>query len=172
MVEQTNKALSIVTMGVSGAGKSTIGKAIAGRLDYVFFDADDLHSAENVALMSSGHALDDAHRLPWLRAVGQRLEQDTLTSNGAVTACSALRRTYRDVLRSYCPRAFFVWLDGSESLIKDRVLHRHHEFMTATLLSSQFSTLEGLDVDEWGVRVDVAHGPEEVVELVIAALAS
>jgi gluconokinase len=142
----------IVVMGVSGCGKSTVGKALAQRLGVPFADADDLHTAENIAKMTTGHPLDDADRRPWLELVGQWLAAHP---NGAVMACSALRRSYRDLLRRHCPQVRFVHLSGTPELIARRASGRHGHFMPPVLVQSQFDALEPLAADENGITLDV-----------------
>lgn len=161
------RARAVVVGGVSGSGKSTVGAALATALGYDFCDADDLHSAANVEKMRAGHALSDDDRVPWLNAVGRRVRETLDEGHGVVMACSALQRSYRDILRRYEPATFFVLLEGSPELIMSRVLARRGSFMPPSLLASQFATLEPLGADETGARVDVSH---EVPDTVASAL--
>ena len=147
-------------MGVSGCGKSTVARALAHRWDVDFADADDLHSPQNVAAMAAGRPLDDEARAPWLAAVAQWLGEHT---GGGVMACSALRRPYRDVLRSGAPGVVFLHLDGDPALLAQRLANRRDHFMPPALLASQLRTLEPLGPDERGVAVDVAPSPADVV---------
>lgn len=158
----------IVVMGVQGAGKSTIGSLLAARLGSEFIDGDRLHSPENVAIMAAGNALTDAAREPWLREVGRVLAERR--DAGIVIACSALKRSYRDLLRESVPDLFVVYPEGSIELISARIGARTHEFMPAGLLASQFETLEPLQADERGVAVDIALTPGEIVAAVAVAL--
>ena len=151
----------VVVMGVSGSGKSTVGIALAARLGVPFEDADDLHPEANVAKMARGEPLDDADREPWLDLVGQWLAAH---ADGGVTACSALKRRYRDQLRRHCPTVVFLHLDGDPELIGRRQAGREGHFMPSSLLASQFDTLEPLGSDERGVVVDVGGSVEETVE--------
>ena len=161
----------IVVMGVSGSGKTTIGRLLAARLGVPFEDADSLHSAANVAKMAAGHPLTDADRRPWLASVGQALAgaRDT----GMVMACSALKRAYRDTIRADAPRARFLELDGSRALLESRVGHRRGHFMPASLLDSQLATLEPLAADEPGERLELdSHStPESIVDTALKEFA-
>jgi carbohydrate kinase (thermoresistant glucokinase family) len=159
---------SIVVMGVAGSGKTAVARALAERLNYEFIDADWFHSPENRAKMSSGQPLNDDDRYPWLRAVGQQIKSETMKQRGTVTACSALKRAYRDTLRFYVPDAFFVLLDGSPDVIRARIEARPREIIGVSLLSSQFAILEPLQDDERGVRVDIERSPDEIVNEVAA----
>ncbi|MDI6910053.1 gluconokinase [Nocardioides sp.] len=157
----------LVVIGVSGSGKSTVGAALAQRLRVPYEDADDLHPPENVAKMSAGHALDDADRYPWLEAVGGWLAAHP---DGGVMACSALKRRYRDQLRRHAPDVEFVQLEGSHEAIARRQASRPGHFMPASLLSSQFATLEPLEPDEHGIAVDVDQSVDQIVEECVARL--
>jgi gluconokinase len=154
----------IVVMGVSGSGKSTVGSALAQRLGVPFLDADALHPPANVAKMTAGEPLDDDDRYPWLENVGGWLAGHP----AGVVSCSALKRKYRDQLRSHCPRVEFLHLDGSPEMIGRRLAARSGHFMPAALLRSQFETLEPLDVDESGVTVDVGHSVDAIIEIFLA----
>ena len=158
----------IVVMGVQGSGKSTIGTLLAARLGVAFVDGDRLHSPENVAIMAAGNALTDAEREPWLREVGRALAENATT--GIVIACSALKRSYRDLLRESAPELFIVYPEGSMELVSARIGARIHEFMPAGLLQSQFDTLEPLQSDERGVTVDIALSPAQIIDELAEAL--
>ncbi len=158
----------VTVMGVSGSGKTTVGAALAQRLRVPFEDADDLHPPANVAKMSAGIPLDDDDRIPWLRAVGAW--QDKHATTGGVTSCSALRRSYRDVLREAAPDQVFVHLAGSRDVVARRVAGRPGHFMPAALVDSQFATLEPLGTDERGVTVDLDQPIDTLVDACFAAL--
>ena len=143
-------------MGVAGCGKSTVGAMLAGRLGVPFVDADSLHPPANVARMAAGTALTDADRTPWLGAVGQAL---AAPPDGAVVACSALRRSYRDLLRAAAPDAVFVHLDGTRERLAERLTARLDHFMPAALLDSQLATLEPLEPDEDGTVLSIDLPP-------------
>lgn len=157
----------VVVMGVSGSGKSTVGAALAQRVRAPFADADDFHPPENIAKMSAGRALDDADRRPWLESIGQWLAQH---ADGGVVSCSALKHSYRDQLRAHAPSVFFVHLDGPIEVITRRQASRPGHFMPATLLQSQFDTLEALGPDEAGGVVDVDQSVDAIVEQSVALL--
>ena len=158
----------IVIMGVQGSGKTTIGNLLAKRLGVPLMDGDSLHSVANKEWMASGHALSDAQRLPWLHEVGRRLALGS--GSGIVVACSALKRSYRDLLRDEAPTMFTVFARGDLDLIYARITARRHEYMPPSLLRTQFDDLEGLEADEPGVTVDIARSPEEIVDQVIASI--
>jgi gluconokinase len=151
----------IVVMGVSGSGKSTVGAALARRLMVPFADADALHPQANIAKMAAGKPLDDTDRHPWLDAVGEWLADH---DDGGVMSCSALKRTYRDQLRQHCPTVEFLHLSGSPELIAARQSGRTGHFMPASLLKSQFDTLEPLEPDERGITVDVDNPVDTIIE--------
>jgi gluconokinase len=152
----------LTVMGVSGSGKTTVGAALAQRLRVPFADADDLHPPENVAKMAAGVPLDDTDRMPWLHTIGDWLAAHA--GSGGVISCSALKRSYRDVLREAAPAQFFVHLDGSPEVVARRVAGRPGHFMPASLVDSQFATLEPLQPDENGVALDLDHPVDDIVE--------
>ena len=140
----------IVVMGVAGSGKSTIGCLLADLIGGSFLDGDDLHPVRNVKKMAAGIPLTDEDREPWLRLVGGHL---AAAQTPLVIACSALRRTYRDLIRAEEPGTFFVHLEDDRSLISSRLAQRSGHFMPAALLESQFSLLEPLAADESGISI-------------------
>jgi gluconokinase len=151
----------LVVMGVSGSGKSTVGAALAQRLGVPFADADDLHPPENIAKMTAGHPLDDADRRPWLETIGEWLAAHP---DGGVVSCSALKRTYRDQLRQHVAGLEFLHLAGTRGVIARRQASRPGHFMPASLLDSQFATLEPLEADERGVVIDVDQSVDAIVQ--------
>jgi len=148
-------------MGVSGSGKSTVGAALAGRSRVPFEDADDLHPSANIAKMARGEPLDDDDRWPWLELIGMWLVNH---ADGGVIACSALKRKYRDQLRQHSDNVEFLLLEGSREVIEQRQAARPGHFMPASLMTSQFATLEPLAPDEDGVVIDVDQSVDEIVE--------
>lgn len=153
----------IVVMGVSGAGKTTIGRLLAARLGTAFIDADDLHDAPSKRKMSAGVPLTDADRVPWLDRVGRAIGD---APRPPVVACSALRAGYRQRLRRDAPGLVFVHLHGASDLIADRLGAREHEYMPSSLLDSQIAALEPLTRDESGLLVDAALAPPRIVRVV------
>jgi gluconokinase len=151
----------LVVMGVSGSGKSTVGAALAQRLGVSFADADDFHPPANIAKMTAGHALDDHDRHPWLELVGGWLAEHP---EGGVMSCSALKRKYRDQLRHHAPGLQFLLLEGTREVIERRQASRPGHFMPASLLTSQFATLEPLEPDEYGVVIDVDQSVDAIVQ--------
>jgi gluconokinase len=158
----------VTVMGVSGCGKTTVGVGLAQRLRLPFEDADDLHPPANVAKMSAGIPLDDDDRLPWLRAVGAW--QDKHSATGGVMSCSALRRSYRDILREIAPDQIFIHLAGDRDVVARRVAGRPGHFMPVALVDSQFATLEPLDPDERGVTLDLDQPVDALIDACVAAL--
>ena len=161
--------MTIVVMGVSGSGKSTVASALAAAIGGGYIDADDLHPPSNVAKMAAGMPLTDDDRMPWLRLVGAALAGPVEERPVTVVACSALRRVYRDVLRDAASRAFFVQLDADPALLATRLRSRTAHFMPATLLASQLATLEPLDPDESGIVIDAAAPLDDIVARATAA---
>jgi gluconokinase len=152
----------VVVMGVSGSGKSTVGAALAQRLRVPFVDGDDLHPAANIAKMAAGHPLDDHDRYPWLAAIGEWLAAHD--ESGGVVSSSALKRKYRDQLRHHAHRVQFLHLHGTRAVIAARQASRPGHFMPASLLTSQFATLEPLAPDEHGLVVDVAESADAIIQ--------
>lgn len=154
----------VVVMGVSGSGKSAVGASLAERLGVRFLDADTLHPPANVDRMARGIPLTDHDRMPWLATVGTRLADAAAAGEGLVMACSALRRDYRDLLRSHAPDTVFIHLDGPREVLESRLRSRAGHFMPVGLLDSQLDTLEPLDQDEAGATVSVEPPLESVID--------
>ena len=154
MTGPTSPPPVLVLMGVSGCGKSTVAALLAGQLGWDFEEGDDLHPAANVAKMAAGHPLDDADRRPWLAAVAAWIRQHTDAGRPGIVTCSALKKSYRDVLRG--DRVLFVYLAGTRDEIAARLATRHGHFMPPALLDSQFAALEPPTPDENAITVDIA----------------
>jgi gluconokinase len=164
-----NKGLFVV-MGVAGSGKSLIGAALARALDLEFVEGDDFHSVENVKRMSTGVPLTDDDRADWLSALAFRLHVTRNAGMGVVIACSALKRAYRDVLRggTGAEDVRFIYLKGSPGLIAQRLAKRGGHFMPASMLESQFATLEEPSPDEDVWVFDISKSPEVIVADLVA----
>lgn len=163
------RALAVVVMGVSGCGKTDVGRRLAQRLNARFIDADDLHPPANVEKMRAGIPLDDADRAPWLALLNTRLREAAAAGDSIVLACSALKQRYRDALAAGLPGLRFVHLAGSRELIAERLAARRHRYMPATLLDSQFAALEP---PANAVVIDVAQSLEAVVDTAAQAVTS
>jgi len=174
---QSGDPLVVLLMGVSGSGKSTIGKLLAAELGASYFDADAFHSAEAIAKMQSGKPLDDHDRMPWLGRIGLKIETLLADGQSGVIGCSALKRGYRDLLlgrvgdhgslRTLVP---LVYLKGSFDLIRNRLAARQGHFMPPSLLQSQFDQLEEPGKDEQPIKVDIALNPEAIVAAILRAI--
>ena len=154
----------ILVMGVCGSGKSTVGQALAGALGLPFVEGDELHPPDNVARMAAGIPLTDEDRRGWLDAIAARLDDATARAHGAVVACSALKRAYRDRLRQAAPDLKVVWLHGDEALLARRLAGRAGHYMPPSLLPSQLATLEPPQTDEHALAADIAQPPEALVQ--------
>ena len=165
--EQTTTHLSrlIVVMGVAGCGKSSVGAALAKRVDRPFIDADDYHPPANVDKMSQGIPLTDEDRWPWLDNLGAALKKHAEQSGGVVAACSALRRSYRArLIVAAGEPILYVFLQGSQELIARRMAARIGHFMPTGLLESQFATLEPPGRDENHLTIDIGPDVPKLVE--------
>ncbi|MEU8248339.1 gluconokinase [Nonomuraea sp. NPDC048916] len=163
-------ARHIVVMGVSGVGKTTVAHAISELSGLRFAEADDFHTEENVARMRAGIPLDDADRWPWLRDLASWMAARHAEGVSTVLACSALKRSYRDVLRQGPPDVEFVHLDGASELIRDRLTRRTGHYMSAGLLDSQQAILEPLGPDESGIVLSAEPPPDELAMAVMTRL--
>lgn len=154
-----------VVMGVSGAGKSVIGAALADALGLEFVEGDAYHPPENVARMSAGIPLTDEDRQGWLRTLAARIRTAKDAGTGLVLACSALKRSYRDVLRveSGVPDIQLIFLRGDPTIVAKRLAGRRGHYMPASLMNSQFETLEEPSPDEEAWVCDIAESPDRIV---------
>ena len=166
---ETQAGIRWVVMGVSGCGKSTIGQQLADACAYAFVEGDDFHPTANVDKMSAGQPLDDEDRRDWLRALRDRIRDARDHGLGLVVSCSALKRSYRDLLREADPALRFVHLDGPRALIAERLSARRNHYMPPQLLDSQLATLEPLGGEEHGLRVDIRASPAQLVASILAS---
>ncbi|TSE14428.1 gluconokinase [Arthrobacter sp. KBS0703] len=160
----------LVVMGVSGCGKSTIGALLGERLGVPFSDGDDFHPPANKAKMAAGIPLDDDDRAPWLAEIGAALATPGGGAGSRIIACSALKRSYRDLLRSFVPDLVFVHLSGEAATISGRLSSRAHEYMPSSLLASQLATLEPLADDEAHIVADILEEPAALVDGIVRQL--
>ena len=159
----------VIVFGVSGAGKTTVGKLLASELGWRFIEADDFHPAANVEKMRSGHPLTDDDRWPWLERLRDQIKHSLAAAKNAVLACSALKRAYRDRLR-VSEQVKFVFLRGDFALVQKQLRSRRGHFMDPDLLQSQFHDLEEPQPDEHVLTVQLGRTPEEIVDEIKAEL--
>ncbi|AML52150.1 hypothetical protein RC74_13480 [Falsihalocynthiibacter arcticus] len=152
---------AFVIMGVCGVGKTSIGQALSVSLPATYIEADTYHPPENIAAMSAGIPLSDAMRIPWLESIGEAAEYARAKGH-VVVACSALKRSYRDLLQSRIGCVKFVYLHGERDLIADRLKQRSDHFMPTTLLDSQIETLEPPTPEEHALFVDITGSKDQV----------
>ncbi len=157
-------------MGVSGSGKTTIATGVAARVHCDLLEGDKLHPQANVEKMREGHPLDDADRLPWLRAIAAEIDAHIAAGASLVVACSALKRSYRAILVGSRPNVVLVYLQGSRELVAERMAQRRGHFMPPALLDSQFATLQEPQVDEAPIIVHIGPPPDAIVSTVLVAL--
>jgi len=159
-----------VVMGVSGSGKTTVSALLAAALGCQFQEGDDLHPAENVEKMHGGTPLTDADRMPWLHKIAEEIDSWCTRGESGVLSCSALKRSYRDIIIGGRPDVTLVYLRGSYDLIRRRMAARHEHFMPVALLDSQFATLQEPTPDEHPIIVDVGRAPAEVATEIVRQL--
>jgi gluconokinase len=157
----------VILMGVSGSGKTTIGRRLAGELGWSFYEGDDFHPRANVEKLAAGVPLDDADRLPWLHALRAAIDRCLAAGESAVFACSALKRAYRQILGADRPGVSLVYLRGSFDDIDRRLAGRHGHFMPRALLASQLAALEE---PAGALAVDIGPSPDEIVHTIRRAL--
>ena len=158
-----NNSIGVILLGVSGSGKTTIGKLLSKEINIQFIDADDYHSKENIQLMSKGKPLNDKLREPWLYKINEVFKKKLKTSN-CVLACSLLKKKYRKNIRKNISNPlFFIYLKGSEKLIQKRIKKRKNHFMNNSLLRSQFNTLEK---PSNSLIIDINKNPKEIISII------
>ena len=157
----------IVLMGVTGSGKTTVGEQLAQQLGWSYYDADDFHPEVNVRKMASGTPLTDKDRWPWLEILSVAIDQWLCAEQGAILGCSALKQSYRDILVRGRPGVQIVHLKGSKALIARRLKERQHRYMPASLLDSQFATLEE---PRDALSVDIGPSPAAIAATIRTAL--
>ncbi|PTQ09414.1 gluconate kinase [Sphingomonas oleivorans] len=162
----------IVAMGPSGSGKTTVGRAVAESLGWNFLEGDEFHPPENVAKMSAGIPLTDADRIPWLEAIGVQIGNWIRSGSSGVITCSALKRAYREQLRRSDPDLLFAFLDVPPAVVQARVASRTGHFMPASLVSSQYATLERPGPDENVIPLDASDTVENNVAVIRRALSA
>lgn len=167
MNNSNSRTTAVILMGVTGSGKSTIGKILADTLTWPFYDGDDFHPPQNKAKMSAGTPLTDSDRSPWLHTLNELLLRNQSRERSCILACSALRRCYRDILAKDLTTIHFVHLDGSFACIQERLEARTNHFMNPALLNSQLETLERTpDV----LCVSIDSSPAAISESIIRRL--
>jgi gluconokinase len=166
----SQQTTSVVVMGVSGSGKSTIAAGLVQRLGWDFAEGDEFHPPENVEKMRAGIGLTDEDRWPWLRRLAEWIGEHEQAGTSCIVTCSALKRSYRDLLCDGHPSTWYVYVFADHDLIKDRMEQRSGHYMPVSLLDSQLATLEPLGDDEPGERISGAGSPEAVLEQVLSAL--
>lgn len=161
---------ALVIMGPAGAGKSLIGASLADALHLSFVEGDAFHPPGNVALMAAGTPLDDEHRHGWLLALAEQLRVARADGRGVVMSCSALKRRYRDLLRSADDTACFIFLEASADLLRERLQVRTGHYMPATLLGSQLAALEPPQHDECALTIDAGQAPAAILAIILERL--
>ena len=160
----------LVVMGVSGCGKSTVAALLAGRLGWRFEEGDAMHPQSNIDKMAAGHSLTDDDRRPWLEKVAGWVDERLDTGENGIITCSALKRSYRDVINRRGSGVVFVYLAGSRETISARLAVRHGHFMPLSLLDSQFAALEEPTYDEPEIRVDIGPAPDVIARRIVEEL--
>ena len=166
----TTSPITLIVMGVSGSGKTTVAALLAGRLNWRFQEGDALHPQANVEKMRHGIPLNDADRLPWLDSIAALIDRWSAEGVSGIITCSALKRAYRERIRAGRPAVEFVYLRGARGLVSARLTQRIGHYMPESLLASQFDTLEEPGADEPVIAVDIGGSPDQIVETILTAL--
>jgi carbohydrate kinase (thermoresistant glucokinase family) len=164
------KPVIAIVMGVSGSGKTTVSALLAAALGCQFQEGDDLHPRENIEKMHGGTPLADADRLPWLHVIAEEIDGWRARGESGVLTCSALKRSYRDIIIGDRPDVTLVYLKGSYDLIRRRMASRHEHFMPIGLLDGQFASLQEPTPDEHAITVDVGGRPTEIAGEIVRQL--
>jgi carbohydrate kinase (thermoresistant glucokinase family) len=164
------KPVIAVVMGVSGSGKTTVSSFLAAAIGCQFQEGDDLHPAENVEKMHGGAPLTDADRLPWLQKIAEKIDGWRARGESGVLTCSALKRSYRDIIIGNRPEVTLVYIKGPYDLIRRRMAARHEHFMPVALLDSQFAALEEPTPDEHPITVGVGGRPADIALEIVRRL--
>ncbi len=160
----------LVLMGVSGSGKTTVAERLAVTLGWPFQEGDSLHPAANVEKMRAGHPLTDEDRAPWLAIIAAWIDQRLQAGEHGIITCSALKRSYRDLIAGGRPGVLVVYLHADRASLEQHVRGRHHEFMPTTLLDSQLATLQEPTPDEHSIQVEVSGPIDETVSAIVRQL--
>lgn len=163
-----HRPIHLVLMGVSGCGKTSVANALTHTLGWPYAEADDFHPQANKDKMAAGIALNDDDRWPWLESLKTWMSNNALAGNSSIVTCSALKRSYRELLAGAEGHVFFIHLAGDQELIASRMSMRVGHFMPATLLPSQFATLEPLEADEHGITLDINKNVPQLVAEILA----
>ncbi len=155
---------SIVVMGVTSSGKSTVATLLSERLSVKFIDGDDLHPKENILKMASGQPLTDQDREPWLKRINEAIYNIESKNETGILVCSALKKQYRDIIRNSNSKVTFIFLDGSKELVLERIKQREGHYMKPEMLDSQFEILERPESEHDVITINIAQSAEKIVE--------
>lgn len=170
-MQSNNKPIGIVVMGPSGVGKTTTAQLLVNKTHWQFAEADEFHPKTNKDKMAAGIPLNDEDRKPWLELLRNFIDKNAQNGKNTIITCSALKRIYRDILRqTQHANIFFAELYGPETLVAERISHRQHDYMPASLLDSQYAILESLQDDESGERFSISGSPEEITDEILKAI--
>jgi gluconokinase len=163
----TNCPQAVILMGVAGSGKTAVGKAVAGRFDWLFLDADDFHPAANIDKMKHGIPLNDQDRIPWLRTLHDELQRQLAENHSVILGCSALKESYRHILSDQVSPLTFMLLDVDQETIRERLQHRAAHFFPKELMTSQFAALEK---PKDAIIIDARKPLDEVIDQAVQSI--